>query len=193
MGDFTDVQTIGNIAYVAGGATGLMIFDVSDASSPKLLGSSADCIGCNTTAQYVTVVGTRAYVVPVDYYNPGAGNTVFAIVDVSTPSSPRQLGTYESDEPYHLINHFSYHLHVFISGNNYVYSRQHDGIHVVDVSTPSSPSLVTKLDSEDKWDTYSVAGTTLFAYLQAEPSGAPDILQLYDVTTPNLPQTFSPL
>eukprot|EP01064_Diplonema_japonicum_P038317 TRINITY_DN922_c0_g1_i2.p1 TRINITY_DN922_c0_g1~~TRINITY_DN922_c0_g1_i2.p1 ORF type:complete len:186 (+),score=33.06 TRINITY_DN922_c0_g1_i2:170-727(+) len=185
MGDFTDVQTIGNIAYVAGGATGLMIFDVSDASSPKLLGSSADCIGCNTTAQYVTVVGTTAYVVPVHYYDtPGPSYTVFAIVDVSTPSSPRQLGTYESDVPYN---------RVFISGNSYVYSRQHDGIHVVDVSTPSSPSLVTKLDSEDKWDTYSVAGTTLFAYLQAEPSGAPDILQLYDVTTPNLPQTFSPL
>ncbi len=78
QGSARDVQLVGVLAYVADGAGGLRLFDLTDPGSPAPLGSLPPLAGGSALA--VEVIGTRAYVANGD---PGV-----QIVDVSDPALP---------------------------------------------------------------------------------------------------------
>ncbi|MDQ3279905.1 MAG: Ig-like domain-containing protein, partial [Acidobacteriota bacterium] len=79
-----NVDVSGNFAYVAAGAAGLQIVDVTNRVAPRIVGA-LDTPG---NANDVRVVGTTAYVAD--------GTSGVQMVDVSTPSSPTLRATFDT-------------------------------------------------------------------------------------------------
>ncbi|HYR90980.1 MAG TPA: Ig-like domain-containing protein, partial [Terriglobia bacterium] len=75
------VAVQGNYAYVAAGAQGLHIVDITDRTSPEIVNS----IQLNGNANDVKVNGAQAYV--------AVGNAGLQVVDVSNPLNPQQVST----------------------------------------------------------------------------------------------------
>jgi len=120
------VALAGNLALVATGNHGLVILDVSDPSHPTLAGS-LDTPGW---AYAVAVSGEAAYV---------ADSNALQIIDIGSPSDPVLLATYETP---------GIAVGVAVSGgvayvsDRGVPHRVPGGLHILDVSDPTSPSLI---------------------------------------------------
>jgi peptidoglycan/xylan/chitin deacetylase (PgdA/CDA1 family) len=82
-----ELVSIGHTTYVAAGAAGLQIYDVTDPADPVLLGT------CDTrgVASDVSVKGDYAYVAD--------GAAGLEVVDVSDPAAPLLVGNLELPEP----------------------------------------------------------------------------------------------
>ena len=74
------VAVSGDHAFVADGASGLQVIDISDPASPQ----SVTSIAIPQLAVGVTVSGTHAYIAAY-----GAG---LQVIDISTPGSPQNVG-----------------------------------------------------------------------------------------------------
>ncbi len=79
----SDIFAVGNYAYIANGGAGLRIFDVTDRTNPQEVALEA-----SDGATSVVVEGNYAYV---------SVATRFRILDVSTPSAPSVVGTYDAN------------------------------------------------------------------------------------------------
>ena len=124
-GVVTSVFVQGNYCYVCAG-TCLLIFDITNPSSPVLLGSLTTLNGLLE----VFVQGDYAYVLQ-------SGN-VFFIVNVSDPQHPVKVGEYElgnfpSDSPYARQREF------FISGEYAYFPSFSDGLRILNISDPTNP------------------------------------------------------
>ncbi|MBK8167754.1 MAG: hypothetical protein IPK64_17545 [bacterium] len=75
-----DVVCVGDLAYVANGAAGLQVIDVSAPESPRIIGQ----VALTGTAYDVVVRDNVAYV--------AAGSAGLKIVDVSDPTAPLVVG-----------------------------------------------------------------------------------------------------
>ncbi|WP_235284320.1 PKD domain-containing protein [Methanosarcina sp. 1.H.A.2.2] len=118
-GCIKSVAVSGNYAYVADEGNGLLIVDVSNASSPVLKGSYP-------AAEYafdVAVSGNYAYVVN--------SNNGLAIIDISDPSSPVLNGSYNPER----------HVEEVAVSGNYAYLVVDNSLVIIDISNPSSPVL----------------------------------------------------
>lgn len=81
-GGASEVEIVGTTAYVANTAGGLYIFDISDPSSPVLIGS---LVTPGWAAFGLSVIDGIVYV--------ANGNMTITIIDVSQSSSPVLLGS----------------------------------------------------------------------------------------------------
>lgn len=124
----TGVTLSGNYAYVALATSGFGVVDVSTPSSAAYVGTCA----CNSnknsstyqdSAQQCVVSGNYAYV------TEGSGG--LAIVDISTPASPSQVGYYVTPDFARGID---------LSGDFAYVTDIYNGIYVIGVSTPTAPS-----------------------------------------------------
>ena len=116
-----DVKVQGTTGYVAT-AGGLEVYNVSNPTSPSLLGSVS-----STAYGYMQVVGGMAYV--------ASGGSGLKIYDVSNSSSPTSVGSYASANA----------QDVALDGDYAMIADGADGLRVVDVSTPSAPVLQNPL------------------------------------------------
>lgn len=82
--DAYDVQLIGTTAYIADGSAGLKIIDVSNASTPRLIGS----YNTSGLAYAVQVVGNTAYIAD--------GSSGLQVLDITKPSAPVVKGNYDT-------------------------------------------------------------------------------------------------
>ena len=114
------VEVSGARVYVADGAGGLAVVDVSDAANPRTLGRALT--GGN--AGSVVVEGSLAYV--------AAGSAGLAIVDVSDPTAPRLLGT--APTPGNAVQ-------VSVARGRAWVAAWND-VRVFDVSEPARPRLI---------------------------------------------------
>jgi hypothetical protein len=154
------VATSGTYGFVAAGGAGLLIYDISDPANPSFVvgvDSLQYCEGINIATPY-------AYL--------AAGNRTH-IVDISDPTAPVYAGRIPEISGYHQdVN--------VISGHAYVCDFE-NGIHVVDVTNPSSPNEVTFVPLN-----FGVADILFdgnFAYVANRAFG----LQILDITTPSAP------
>jgi len=120
-GPSMDVAVAGGLAYVVGDS-GLTIVDVSSPTSPLVLGSAATM----DTALSVGVRGDHAYVTD-------RSNRLTAI-DVSAPTTPMPGATLTLASP----------GKVAVVGS-YLYVTVSDDVAIIDISTPSSPSMAGML------------------------------------------------
>ena len=86
-GDVADVEVVGNLAFVADGAAGLRVLDVSDPASPSEIGA-LDTPGLATD---VEVVGDRAYLAD----GPGGVRRV----QITPAAAPREDGFLATEDP----------------------------------------------------------------------------------------------
>lgn len=156
-----NVDVAGDYAYVAAGATGLQVVDVSDGRLPHIVGS-ADTPG---NANDVRVVGDLAYVAD--------GAAGLQIIDVSTPTAPVLVGSLDTPVFAHDV--------VVRAGRAFVADRQ-GGLRVIDVSVPTAPVEVGFLSSDTPVSGVDVneAGT-----LAALAQGS--TVRIVDVSNPSAP------
>ena len=155
-----DVQVAGTLAYVAVGWDGMLILDVSTPSSPAFVDS------CQLTewevADEVEVAGSLAYV--------GAGQDL-CIVDVSVPSAPLLLGTYETPSAVEDVQ---------VVGSLAYVANWLAGVLILDVSIPSAPAFVGSYEAGNYAQAVSVVGS--LAYV-----GVSHGLEILDVAAPSAP------
>ena len=155
----------------------LQIFDVSDINSPVLVASYGMPGNNDEEGLSVFYRDSKVYVGT----EKDGDSQEFFVVDVTTPSSPSLLGSYEVDEDVYAI---------YVDENDRAYLALDDGnpeLVVLDVSTPSSIIELDTFDAngggENSRSIY-VVGTTV--YFGRKDNGHSDHHQLHvvDATTP---------
>jgi hypothetical protein len=119
-----NVDVNGNYAYVAAGAAGLQVVDVTSRSNPRVV-AALDTPG---NANDVVVVGDYAYVAD--------GSFGLQIIDIANPLAPVLTATLDtSGMAWDLVVRGG---HAFVADGS-------AGLKIIDVSNPASPSLVGSL------------------------------------------------
>ena len=154
-----DVFVQGNYAYIHARGI-LVILDVSAPSHPTVIGCAVPQIVSWDGGLYIQ--GSLAYVADV--------NSGLRIIDVSSPSSPVEVGFYDTP---------GYARDVYVqSGLAYVADGS---LRIIDVSVPSSPSEV---------GFYNTPGGALGVYVQGSLAYVADYqsgLRIIDVSVPSSP------
>jgi hypothetical protein len=154
------VSVVGHYAYVAAGAEGLQVADVSDLAHPFIAGFTFT----RENANDVRVVGSLAFVAD--------GRSGLTVIDVSSPTHPRIVG--HAATPGVATD-------LAVSGN-FVYVADEIGLRVFDVSLPAAPRLVGGLDLPGgRASGVDVSGS--LAVVADSPGG----VIVVDVSTPSAP------
>jgi hypothetical protein len=162
-----DVVVAGNYAYIAAGAAGLQVVDVSDLLHPFLAGSLATSGNAND----VRVAGNLAFVAD--------GAAGVEIIDVSSPAAPVRIAGVATPAA---ANHLA------IAGSR-LFIADALGLRIVDFSRPQAPLMLDGIDTAGAGYYASteprgvdVAGN--FAVLAASAQG----VEIVDVSDPAHPQ-----
>ena len=123
-----EVVVRGHLAYVAGRSAGLLIYDVSDLTDPRLVSEGLCGEGEETL---------RALVLDGDFLYCSCDRNELAVVDISSPASPRILSRLRPP-----LDTWAANRMVARDGTLYVAGQWGVGILVVDVSAPESPVFV---------------------------------------------------
>ncbi|WP_375329244.1 Calx-beta domain-containing protein [Microcystis sp. BLCC-F210] len=156
----SDVQIVGNYAYVADYYSGLQIIDISNPAAPTLKGNY-DTSGY---AQDVQVVGNYAYVA-----DDWSG---LQIIDISNPVAPTLKGNYDTS---------GYANDVQVVGNYAYVADEDSGLLIIDISNPAAPTLKGNYDTSSYANDVQVVGN--YAYVADSGSG----LLIIDISNPTNP------
>ncbi len=162
-GDLVDLEVVGSTAYFAYRDYGRIdIYDVSDPSEADWLGNYAP--GGTFQINDVEIAGSLAYL--------AVENEGLVIVDVSSPGSTARVGSFPCTA-----------MDVAVSGSlAYVADASDSTLKIIDVSTPSAPTLAGTLDALPRTPlSVQVADTRV--YLAMERDG----LWIVDAATPSAP------
>jgi len=158
--DAMAVAVAGDYAYVADRNPYLRIVDVSDPLSPTVVGSYRPGVSGWYIAD-VTVSGTVAY----------AGySTQLFIVDVTTPTQPVEIGRYATRAN-----------DIVVVGTTAFVVAGGDGFRQIDVSEPTTPTLVGTYDTPSSASASAISGTVAYV-----ADGATGLLSI-DITEPMTP------
>lgn len=119
-----NVDVKGNYAYVAAGATGLQVVDVSDRANPRIV-ASRDTPG---NANDVFIAGDFAYVAD--------GVSGLQIINIANPLAPTIASSF--DTPGEAFD-------VVVRANRAYVADGSGGLQIIDVATPTSPRLLGAL------------------------------------------------
>ena len=157
----------GNFVYIVGPYMGLQIFDVSQPSNPVRVSS------CNTFTwqEHVYVAGNYAYV---------GNDRLFGIVDISDPVSPVLRGKLDINGRITSIRAKG--NYVYLGTSNYLTAYYTAGLHIIDVSNPDAPALVTVYDTGYWNDIWGVEVIGSYAYMVSFEQLY--VLDISDVTHP---------
>jgi hypothetical protein len=122
-----DVDLLGDYAYVADHVTGLRIISVTAPTNPSLTGA---VVPPNSYTNRVVVSGTHAYVCGPHFSYDGTG--YLHVISVAVPTTPSVLGSLFFPGGCNNLD---------ITGE-YVYLANRDGLRIVSVSNPASPTEV---------------------------------------------------
>ena len=156
-----NVDISGNHAYVAAGAAGLQVVDVSDRKLPRIVGS-LDTPG---NANDVRVVGARVYIAD--------GSAGLQIIDVTNPTSPSLLGAV--DTPGEAQD-------VVVVGTRAYVADGAAGLHIINVSNPSSPAILGSVNTSGIARGVDVSGSF------AAVADGPNAVRIVDITDAANPQ-----
>ena len=212
----TAIYTVGSSTYVVAASEvddGIEIIDISDPTSPTSVGQLEDGSGCATDdidktclAHVSTVAATTIdggeYVVAAGHTDDG-----IEIVDVSSPDSPVQTSSFSDTTPNSggcttgtvCLDRPNDVAIATIGGNTYavVAAANDDGIAIIDISTPGSPTHVISIvdDAAKELDqAYSVAIATISGSTYVVAVGyADDGIAIIDISTPASPSSVGRL
>jgi len=164
----------GSYAYIVAWDTGLQIVDVSVPGHPRLA-SSLD-LGMEEHSSCVAVEGDYVVVDTLNYNdNPLLHH--LKIIDIKNKKAPFVVGEIALDQ---------YVMALEIK-NQFVYWGGYYGVHVLDISTPSSPHSVYDMDAMTVYG-LAVNGTYLYVSgFEGEQSYRNNIFRAFDITNPAQP------
>jgi PGF-pre-PGF domain-containing protein len=108
----------------------LLVLDITNPSSPKYTGH----YGFRNNDEDMVEVGVAGNYVYVSIASQIIGNGHLDILDVSIPSSPKEIASYERD------------VGDFAIAGDYIYIGCDNGLSIVDISDHSSPTIAAKYD-----------------------------------------------
>jgi len=153
-----NVDVAGNYAYIAAGAAGLVVVNVTNRTAPSIV-ATLDTSG---NANDVKVVSGIAYVAD--------GVSGLQIIDVSNPAAPRLIGTLDTADAWDVS---------ISSGTAYVADGA-AGLKIIDVRNGAAPVLIGSLDTNGIAKGVDVAGNYAIV---ADGSST----LVIDVTAPSVP------
>jgi len=153
-----NVDVAGNYAYVAAGAAGLVVVNVTNRTAPSIV-ATLDTPG---NANDVRVVSGIAYVAD--------GASGLQVIDVSNPAAPHLIGTLDTADAWD----------VSVSGGTAYVADGAAGLKIVDVRNGAAPVLVGSLDTNGIAKGVDVAGNYAIV---ADGSST----LVIDVTAPGVP------
>jgi hypothetical protein len=124
-GEANDVVIVGTLAYVADGLAGLQIIDISNPTTPQLIGS----IDTPGKTRGVDVSGNYAVLAE------GSPSIAVRVVDITDPASPQIIGNLTQQQEV---------IDVSVRGNFAYIAEWFGGLKIVDFSNPSSPVVVSE-------------------------------------------------
>jgi len=208
----TDIAVQGNNLFLLAGNQ-LQIYDIAEPSLPELAGNDNFNFGYPKWHPKLVLQEKIAYVV---------NNEKLYIVDVSMPSTPRQLGEYDFGGSVIAVNG----KYAYIAGgidltksikildindpqdvqsvaslgstktyycvnvlDDYLYLAEHDGFHILDVSSPSDPKELVYLTHHEGYDhvfTFAINDNYTYVFTTADIS-----LKTLDVNSKTEPVLLS--
>ena len=157
-----NVDVSGDYAYVAAGATGLQVVDVSDPNTPTVV-SSKDTPG---NANDVVVVGDLAYVAD--------GASGLQILDISDPLNPTILKAVDTP---------GVAQDVAVKDTLALVADGATGLQVIDITDPATAKLIGSLDTPGTAKGVAVSREAALAVVAAGSSG----IRVVDLTDPTSP------
>ncbi len=142
------IATIGSSTYAVGASEvddGIQIIDISNPSNPLAVGKLLDTDGTfelnGAVELAIATIEGSTYAVVAAKADSG-----ISIIDITTPSSPSHVGLVSDGGDKLLKNPYDVAI-ATIGGSTYavVTGNGDDGIEIIDISTPSSPSPVGRL------------------------------------------------
>ena len=156
----------GTTAYMGAGPR-ILALDISDPSSPALLGMS-DVLPDSVAD--VAISGNYAYVADGGNWT-GAG---LLVIDISNVSSPICIGS--------CVNHMWGSAYAVAVSGNYAYVADNGGgLQVINISNPHSPNCVGRWSTTAYSQDVAVSGS--YAYVADDHAG----LQVIDISNPSSP------
>ncbi len=150
-----EIYVSGSYAYITDNSNGLQIIDISIPNYPILV--------CNFTynpwspsycdARDVVISGNLAYVTwDYGYYGEGGGG--LSIIDISNPSNPTQVGSYET--PGNAAD-------VAVNGNH-AFIADGSSVQIIDISNSSNPTYFGSFSSPNHgaFEAISVSGNHVY-------------------------------
>lgn len=156
------VDVAGDHAFVAAGATGLQVVDISELEDPRIV-ASLDTLG---NANHVQLEGDLAYLAD--------GSEGLLVVDVAQPRAPRVLGSVG-------VPGVATDLAVRAG---WVFLADETGLRVIDARVPTAPVLVGSLDLPGRARGVDVKGNLVA--VAAEQEG----VFIVDASTPETPRVI---
>ncbi len=172
-----EMRVEGGVLYAASRRGGLLTIDVSDPSSAALLGS------CDSIPDVlaVEVVGGLAYIAGRDW-DGEEDLGLFRIVDVSDPATPVDLGGVSWP-----INEG---VAIAVRSDHAYIAAYEAGLHVVDVSDPSSPALVQTLDMGGPVSSVRVSGSRAYVTAYTDSVAEESTLIVLGLNDPGAPMVL---
>jgi len=205
-----DIATIGGKPYAVVAAytdKGIDIIDISDPTNPTSVGraTSSNCpTSCTSYKELdnpydvaITTIGDSTYAVVTAYNDDGV-----QIIDISDPTSPSATEHVSHSNQAGSFTELNHPIDVEIAtigGSTYavVAAGVDDGVQIIDISTPSSPSATSTIedDSTKELDgANGVAITTIGSSTYAVITGTNDDgISIIDISTPSSPVYVSEL
>lgn len=131
---------IGHYLYLSGAFGNIIIYDLSNPAAPLLHGiiRGEDAI---TGTSFVAIRGKYAYVA-------SWGGNCLIIFDISNPANTKYVGFLSNNNETHATGFLRYPYSLAIVGN-YAYLTRYGGFSVLDISNPSTPTLVGEFDDSN--------------------------------------------
>jgi len=205
-----DIATIGGTPYAVVAAyndDGIEIIDISDPTSPSGVGNLAISLGLAQDGPYdvaITTIGGSTYAVVTGYSADG-----IEIIDISTPSSPAEVGQlkdsgtgYKCLAASHRCLDGPVDVEIATIGSStyaVVAGSLDNGIEIIDISDPTSPSSTGRITDRDDSareleGANGVAITTIGGSTYAVVTGTlDDGISIIDISTPSSPVYVSEL
>lgn len=183
------VHVADNYAYVANRSKDgqLQIIDITDTTNPVavIAGSGYKINAVTGNGAYGKSIYYKNGFVYLGLYNTDTGPE-FNIIDVSNPTAPVWRGGYIIG---HEVNA------IYIRGNYaYIGSPNNSELIVLNISNPTSPTLVSQLDLADNsanGKSIAIVGNTLYLGRTQGASSATKEFQKVDITNPSSPSAGS--
>jgi hypothetical protein len=159
-----DICLAGSYAYISAGSRGVIIFDISDPSSPAEVGS------------YKSFFDSRESIVLNDIAYIAHSGDGLLMVDISNPDYPELIGQFETG---------SLNYDVRIKNGLAFLACWEAGFKIVDVSNPASPVLVAAIEN---FNASKLEVSDNYAYVvESYPPGTSYHIKIFDVTNPENP------